>query len=168
MDEPAKTGFTVSVLFVCMGNICRSPTAEGIFTRLVKEANLLEHIHIDSAGTIGYHAGNPPDERSILIAKERGVNLDHLIARQVDLNDFQEFDYILAMDNNNLAYLESCCPEKYKQKISLLLSHGVDLEVLEVPDPYYGGERGFEHVFELIENAAAGLFEKIRKEHKLK
>ncbi|WP_067867445.1 low molecular weight protein-tyrosine-phosphatase [Neptuniibacter marinus] len=151
------------VLFVCLGNICRSPTADGVFKKLVSTQRLHNKIYVDSAGTAAYHIGNPPDSRSIAAAKQRGYDLSSLRARQVISADFEEFDYVLAMDNENLSNLKSICPESAKAYVGLFLDFTA-LPVDEVPDPYYGGEGGFEHVLDLVESASAGLLQHIQKE----
>ena len=151
----------VRVLFVCMGNICRSPLAEGIFTRLVENADLTLKILTDSAATHGYHIGHSPDKRSQLIAQVNGIDIGHQRGRQVELVDFEAFDYILAMDKANLAYLKTVCPPKKQHKISLLLAFAPHLKEQEVPDPYYGGPEGFEHIYHLIEQACQGLLKHI-------
>ena len=148
------------VLFVCLGNICRSPTAHGLFESLVKAKGLAEQIHIDSCGTGGWHIGESPDKRATAHARKRGYDLSHLRARQVQSNDFYEFDYILAMDEANLRELDLLCPKDAKVIPQLFLSFG-DYSETEVPDPYYGGERGFEHVLDLVESACEGLLEDI-------
>lgn len=157
----------INVLFVCMGNICRSPTAEAVFTHLVEQANLLEHIHIDSAGTHGYHVGQAPDRRTIKAGENRGLKLQHLRARQVHLNDFNLFDYIIAMDENNYEHLIALAKEQHHEKITLLLSHVDKLDDTTVPDPYYGGEQGFEQVIDLVFQGSEALLNKIRAKHKL-
>lgn len=155
----------VKVLFVCMGNICRSPTAEGVFTHLVQQADLQEKIAIDSAGTHAYHIGEPPDLRSQQAAKIRGIDISHLRARRVTKEDFNTFDYILAMDKSNYADLQQICPKGKEHKLSMFLEFAPDLNVKEVPDPYYGGGQGFEHVLDLVEAASQGLLDDIRQQH---
>ena len=155
----------INVLFVCMGNICRSPTSEGLFQHLVTEAGLLDKITIDSAGTHAYHVGNPPDTRATAAAKLRGIDLTSQRARQVCENDFTNFDYILAMDNSNHADLSQLCPAGEEHRLHLFLDFAPQTQTQEVPDPYYGGEQGFEHVLDLVEQAAAGLLEDIKKKH---
>ncbi len=140
----------IQVLFVCMGNYCRSPTAEVIFGDLVEKANLAEYFFIDSAGTHGFFAGSAPDPRSQATAHKYGLKMAHLVSRQITLQDFHEFDYIVAMDHANLEHLQSICPPSFKAKISLLLSYAKELKISEVPDPYSGGEQGFEEVYKLI------------------
>ena len=157
----------VSVLFVCMGNICRSPTAEGVFQHLLREVGLLEKIRTDSAGTHAYHVGEPPDSRSAATAKQRGVDISHLRARQVYPDDFALFDYVLAMDNDNLTRLLNACPAEYHHKIRLFLDFAGEHAEEEVPDPYYGGAQGFDHVFDLVEAASRGLLAEIRRDHDL-
>jgi protein-tyrosine phosphatase len=153
----------VNVLFVCLGNICRSPTAEGVFRKLVSEAGLSEHIHIDSAGTASWHQGKMPDARTIAAAKSRNIDLSVLRARAVIANDFNQFDYILAMDESNLEYLQSLKPENYTGHLGLFLAFGKQTHYREVPDPYHGGQAGFELVLDLVEDAAAGLLDAIQR-----
>lgn len=151
------------VLFVCMGNICRSPTAEGVFRHLVGQQGLSAEIIIDSAGTHDYHVGDPPDARSQAAAARRGYDLSTLRARQVARDDFRAFDYILAMDETNLRQLRQQCPEDCRDRLKLFLEFADDGAVREVPDPYYGGAQGFEQVLDLVEQAARGLLRNIVK-----
>jgi len=151
----------VAVLFVCMGNICRSPTAEGVFRDKVKKAALNLDIQIDSAGTHDYHIGKPPDARAQDAARKRHYDLSHLRARQVCPQDFEDFDYILAMDKDNLASLMLNCPAHLQHKVRRLLSFSQHFPDLDVPDPYYGGSSGFDHVLDMIEDAAEGLLSEI-------
>ena len=155
----------VSVLFVCMGNICRSPTAEGVFARLVEEAGLSELIEIDSAGTHAYHIGEPPDRRAREAAARRGFHLDDQRARRIERADFESFDYIVAMDRGNLEDLQEMCVPGHEHKLRLLLEFAPELPEMEVPDPYYGGARGFERVLDLVEEAARGLLKELRQRH---
>ncbi|MFQ5488358.1 MAG: low molecular weight protein-tyrosine-phosphatase [Gammaproteobacteria bacterium] len=155
----------VKVLFVCMGNICRSPTAEGVFRQLVQQQALHELILIDSAGTHAYHVGNPPDPRAQRTALGRGIDLSLLRARQVRHEDFVHYDYILAMDRDNLTDLLEICPAEHQAKLSLLLQYAPHLELQEVPDPYYGGPAGFERVLDMIEAASQGLLKTIFDSH---
>lgn len=157
----------ISVLFVCLGNICRSPTAEGVFRKVVEDAGMATSIIIDSAGTHAYHSGEPPDRRAQLAAEKRGFDLSELMARRVDSEDFSRFDLILAMDRENLHLLREQCPEGYADRIKLFLEFAVSGDELEVPDPYYGGSLGFERVLDLIEQAASGLLQhcRLRLEH---
>lgn len=152
-----------SVLFVCMGNICRSPTAEGVFRRVVKEAGLDAAVSIDSAGTHGYHIGKAPDRRARLAAEGRGYDLAGLSGRQVQVGDFDTFDYILAMDADNLGDLRALCPPEQRHKLALFLSFSEAFRGQEVPDPYYGGQQGFERVLDMIEDAARGLLQALRE-----
>lgn len=148
------------ILFVCMGNICRSPTAEGV-TRSMAECRGLPGLEFDSAGTHDYHIGKAPDARATEAAAQRGYDLSALRARQVATRDFVYFDYILAMDRDNLDLLRQACPEAHAGKLGLFLDFAKGVEMSEVPDPYYGGPEGFEQVLDLIENAADGLLEKL-------
>ena len=147
----------VKVLFVCMGNICRSPTAEGVFKHFVVKAGLAGQILSDSAGTHDYHVGDPPDGRTQQAAACRGYDLSNLRGRQVSERDFSEFDYVLAMDRHNLRMLERLCPPEHAHKLKLFLEFGPDTGPREVPDPYYGGSDGFERVLDMVELAAQGL-----------
>ena len=155
----------VKVLFVCMGNICRSPTAEGVFAHLVRKYELHKHVATDSAGTRAYHIGEPPDPRSQQCAKQRGVEIGHLRARRFTTADFEDFDYILAMDSDNYANLVAVCPPEARYKLKMLLEFAPHLKQSDVPDPYYGGELGFERVFDMVETASEGLLDHIRKTH---
>ncbi|MCJ7590112.1 MAG: low molecular weight phosphotyrosine protein phosphatase [Woeseiaceae bacterium] len=147
-----------SVLFVCMGNICRSPTAEGVFRHLVNEAGLADRIEVDSAGTHAYHVGEPPDRRATAAAERRGVSLANIRARRVSDQDFEIFDYIIAMDVDNQSRLLEQAPEQHRHKVRMFLSYASVGET-EVPDPYYGGSAGFERVLDLVEEASRGLLE---------
>jgi protein-tyrosine phosphatase len=151
-----------SVLFVCMGNICRSPTAEGVFRHLVREAGLDERVKIDSAGTDGYHVGSPPDERSQHHASLRGYDLSGLRARQVQFADFERFDLILVMDHDNLALLHDDCPPRHLHKVRRLMEFAPPELGEVVPDPYYGGRNGFETVLDHVEAACEGLLVHVR------
>ena len=157
----------VSVLFVCMGNICRSPTAEGVFRHLVRQAQLEEHVHTDSAGTHAYHVGNPPDVRAQATAERRGIELHDLRARRVAEEDFDVFDYVLAMDQDNYQILSTICPPGYETRLRMFMEFAPHLNIPEVPDPYYGGASGFERVFDMVEEAARGLLDDIRSKHDL-
>lgn len=147
----------ISVLFVCMGNICRSPTAEGVFRRTLEDVGYTEHIYIDSAGTHAYHVGRPPDSRSLQAASRRGVDLGQLRARKIEIEDFAQFDYVLAMDNENLSDLQGMCPPEHVHKLRLFMEFAPDYGSREVPDPYYGAARGFEQVLDMVESASHGL-----------
>jgi len=153
----------IKVLFVCLGNICRSPTADGVMRKLVADAGLENAISIDSAGTASWHIGRAPDPRTVAAASARGFDLAPLRARQVSKLDFAEFDYVLAMDNANLAELNRLKPANYKGHLGLFLTFGEQQQFSEVPDPYHGGSEGFELVLDLVEDAANGLLNDIRK-----
>ncbi len=153
----------VKVLFVCMGNICRSPTAHGVFQKLVADAGLGDVVFVDSAGTHAYHVGEQPDRRAQQVASKRGVDLKDLSARRVQSEDFEEFDYVLAMDSDNYRHLEVICPEGQEHKLKLFLEYAPQLGELEVPDPYYGGLNGFETVLDMVEAASKGLLTEIRR-----
>lgn len=151
----------VKVLFVCFGNICRSPTAEAVFRDLVKSAGLGDFIHTDSAGTGAWHVGNPPDDRAQSVARGRNIQMADLRARQTHVDDFAAFDYILAMDDSNLTNLQRMKPANYTGHLSLMLDFS-DQEGGEVPDPYYGDLSDYDRVFDLLIPAAEGLLDHIR------
>lgn len=157
----------VKVLFVCMGNICRSPTAHGVFQGLVNEANLSNKIIVESAGTTGYHVGESPDQRAYDTANDRGVDLSSIKARKVQNNDFLNQNYILAMDYANLHNLKADCPTEHLDKVELLLNYHTNKVLEEVPDPYYGGNKGFENIFEMINIACRQLLSHIKEIHTL-
>ena len=159
-----KTRDRVRVLFVCMGNICRSPTAEGVFRRLVQDASLSDRIEVDSAGTHAYHVGEPPDPRSQEEAQRHGVDLSRQRARKVALRDFTTYDYIVAMDEDNFAALAAQCPAPEKKRLYRLCDFAEGCGVQSVPDPYYGGANGFRDVYRLIETGAQGLLATIQNE----
>ena len=161
MNSSKQDGAT-SVLMVCLGNICRSPTAHGVFARQVEEAGLSGHIYVDSCGTGAWHVGEPPDARATAAARLRGYDLSPLRARQFETVDFERFDVILAMDRSNLSHLEALRPEGYAGTVSLFLDYHPAATTREVPDPYYGGDRGFEEVLDLVEAASRGLLEALR------
>lgn len=166
--DEAKAKAMVSVLFVCMGNICRSPMAEGAFRRMLEGVGLTEKIYADSAGTHSYHIGAPPDVRSQATALRRGVDVRNLRARQVTEADFAEFDYVLAMDQDNLQHLLNLCQNaELRPRIQLFLNFAPELPEREVPDPYYGGTGGFERVMDLVEAAAQGLLVQIRERYRI-
>jgi len=144
-----------------MGNICRSPTAEGVFRHHVQEAGFAEHIEIDSAGTHAYHVNEPPDRRAQAAAERRGISMSDIRARRVQVEDFERFDYIIAMDRDNLALLIEQADERHHDKIRLFLEYSAGHED-EVPDPYYGGAAGFERVLDLVEDASRGLLETLQ------
>ena len=151
------------ILFVCLGNICRSPTAEGVFRHRARQAGFTS-LQVDSAGTAGWHIGKAPDPRTVAAAKRRGYDLSALRARQVRATDFDNFDLILAMDKQNLAELKSMAPRGARTSLGLFLDHAESSAFREVPDPYYGGDAGFEQVLDLIEQASDGLIARLRGE----
>ena len=153
-----------SILFVCMGNICRSPTAEGVMRHKLHEAGLHEAVRVDSAGTHAWHAGSPPDRRTQVHAARRGYDLSALRAREVVEADFERFDLILAMDWDNLALLEERCPPALRHKLGRLTEHCSRHDSPVVPDPYAGGAQGFEEVLDLVEDACDGLVLLIRRQ----
>ncbi len=153
---------TVKVLFVCMGNICRSPTAHGVFEDLVAREGLSELIVVDSAGTHAYHVGEPPDRRAQQTAMAHGVDLGSQRARRVAGEDFYRFDYILAMDRDNYHNLAAICPDDVIDRLHLFMDFAKELQQEDVPDPYYGGSDGFERVYNMVEVAAGGLLNEIR------
>jgi protein-tyrosine phosphatase len=157
----------ISVLFVCMGNICRSPTAQGVFQQLVASEDLSDLIRIDSAGTHAYHIGESPDERAMEAASRRGIDLGSQRARRVTAADFLEFDYVLAMDRSNYEDLAAICPSESLSRLRLLMEFAPGLGLSDVPDPYYGGETGFERVLDLVEQAATELLADIRRQHRI-
>ena len=146
-----------------MGNICRSPTAEGVFNKYIKDMGTSDRFIVDSAGTHAYHVGEQSDPRSRQTAKSRGVDLSNIRARKVSPSDYEEFDHILAMDSANLEILMNESPSEYADKISLFLDYAPDQSETDVPDPYYGGPNGFDHVFDLVEDASAGFYKRIMK-----
>jgi protein-tyrosine phosphatase len=152
----------VKILFVCMGNICRSPTAEGAFRRLVAAEAADLALEIDSAGTHDYHVGEPPDPRSVAAAQRRGIDLTPLRARRLVEADFERFDYVLLMDEQNRRDALGIAPGQYRAQVRLFLEFAPELGRREVPDPYYGGEPGFELVLDLVDSAARGLLAEIR------
>lgn len=152
----------LGILFVCLGNICRSPTAEGVFASKVEAAGLSEQLHLDSCGTQNYHPGKPPDGRSTVVAAQRGYRLDQLRARVLRPKDFEDFDYILAMDKSNLRDVLAICPSESRAKVRLFLSFAPGLGEQEVPDPYFGDGSGFDTVLDLIEVASDGLIQHLR------
>ena len=157
----------VRVLFVCLGNICRSPTAHAVFEHLVEAEGLAGAIEVDSAGTGSWHVGAPPDRRAVAAAAGRGYRMAHLRARQVEPGDIERYDYVLAMDRSNLQHLRGMAAPSLHGRIRLFLSYG-DCAEDEVPDPYYGGEDGFGLVLDLVESAAAGLLHEIRAHGQLR
>ena len=154
----------MKILFVCLGNICRSPTAEGVFRAIVERQQARFVTAIDSAGTADYHVGDPPDARTRAAARERGYDLSDLRARAVQPEDFHEFDFILAMDRANLATLQAMAPAGYRARLALLLDYAPQAGALEVPDPYYGQRADFERVLDLVEQGSEGLLAHLREQ----
>ena len=155
----------VKVLFVCLGNICRSPTAEGVFTALIDREGLTDLVSVDSAGTGDWHVGNQPDRRAQAAAKARGYDLSMQRARQIKEMDFWDFDYVIAMDSQNHSDLSMMAPTNAQDRIRMFLSFAPKEGVTDVPDPYYGDANGFDHVLDLVEAASLGLLQEIRKRH---
>jgi len=151
------------VLFVCMGNICRSPSAEGVFRHLINDAGLSDAVGIDSAGTHNFHVGEAPDARAQAAARKRGYEIAHTEARQITADDFREFDLILAMDWENLSALQQQCPKPHHHKLMLLMRFANEFEEATVPDPNYGGPEGFGKVVDYLEDACQGVLELVRK-----
>lgn len=151
------------VLFVCMGNICRSPTAEGVFSALIKSQNIENQFEIDSAGTHAYHEGDAPDLRAQKAAKDRGVDLAYIRGRKVIVGDYQDFDFLLVMDKDNYRNLMQYCPEEHQHKVRYFLEYAPHLETVEVPDPYYGGKYGFERVLDMVEDASTGFLNSLKQ-----
>jgi len=152
----------VGVLFVCTGNICRSPTAEGVFRAKVVEAGLTKEITVDSAGTHGYHIGDSPDDRSIEAAAKRGYDLSTQVARRVHEHDFHKFDVIVAMDRGHLRDLTAMAPGDTYERVKLFLTFADGYSGQDVPDPFYGGGKGFEDVLDMVESGSTGLLKAIQ------
>ena len=155
----------IRVLFVCLGNICRSPTAEGVFTSLVEAQGLDERIAADSAGTHGYNIGKAPDPRAQEVAAARGIDLSGMRARKIHRADFTKFDLLLAMDRANIDHMASLAPKGGEDRLGLLVDYAPKLGIDEVPDPYYGGRDGFEEVFDIVEAGTRGLLAAIIDDH---
>jgi protein-tyrosine phosphatase len=151
----------VKVLFVCMGNICRSPTAEGVLRHFLRQNKLEGRVEVDSAGTHGYHVGEAPDARTQRAAASRGYDLSSMRARKVAPQDLDYFDLILAMDQNNIEVLKRICPPEKYERLGLFMSYATNFDDNEVPDPYYGLGHGFDMVLDMVEDAARGLVESI-------
>ncbi|MDH5540747.1 MAG: low molecular weight phosphotyrosine protein phosphatase [Rhizobacter sp.] len=158
---------TFHVVFVCMGNICRSPTAHGVLRQKLLEHGLAQQVHVDSAGTHDYHAGEPPDARSQRHARKRGYDLSDLRARHLSALDFERADLLLVMDEENLATAKRRCPPALRHKLRLLTEFCRAHRSDSVPDPYSGGAQGFEHVLDLVEDACDGLLDDVRKRLRL-
>jgi len=162
MNVPGRPK-VIKVLFVCMGNICRSPTAEGVFRHLLRQKSLDDRIEVDSAGTHGYHVGEAPDQRTQRAAASRNYDLSDMRARKVAAQDIEYFDLILAMDHNNLDVLKRICPRDKHERLGLLMSYSKNFDDDEVPDPYYGLGHGFDLVLDMVEDAADGLLESLEQ-----
>ena len=154
----------IRVLMVCTGNICRSPTAEGVLRHLVEERGLADRIEVDSGGMIAYHVGESPDSRATRMALARDIDIREQRARQVTRDDFASFDYLLAMDNSHLHDMQAMAPPEARDKVKLFLSFLDESGAEEVPDPYYGGASGFDNVFDLIERGSAALLDHLEAE----
>ena len=157
----------IGILLVCMGNLCRSPTAQAVLLDKAAEAGLKTQLLIESAGTHVSHTGDPPDERARRAAAKRGYDMSWSRTRRVRDDDFLRFDYVLAMDENNLLNLAKNCPAEHAEKLALFMSYGSAGMAQSVPDPYYGGPQGFERVLDMVEDAAQGLLRHIRSRHNL-
>lgn len=163
----AKTSPVIRILFVCTGNICRSPMAEGVFRHLVEEAGLSGSIEARSAGTDSYHVGEKPDARAVNVAARAGVSLEGIRARKIHLGDFDNYDYIFAMDGGHIYELKEQAPERSRAKLVMFLAAASSLKEIEVPDPWYGAEEDFERSWKLISEGASALLKKIREDHHL-
>ena len=156
----------IKVLFICMGNICRSPTAHGVFQQMINAKGLSGSIEVDSAGTHAYHVGKSPDARSVKAALFRDIDIRDLTARQLDDYDFEEFDYLLVADNDNYHLTLESCPKEHRHKVKFMLDFAERTTLKEVPDPYYGEGNGFERVLDLLEDACEGLMFELEKKLK--
>jgi protein-tyrosine phosphatase len=163
MTDDAWQNADVSVLLVCMGNICRSPMAEGWLSHHLTSLELRARVYVDSAGTHGYHAGSAPDPRAQAATARRGFHIGHLQARQVVKEDFQRFDLVLAMDSDNYAFLADLAPDTGRAELRRFLDFAPAAGVMDVPDPYYGGDTGFERVLDLVESAVEGLVPELER-----
>jgi protein-tyrosine phosphatase len=161
--ESLTMAMNTRVLFVCMGNICRSPMAEGVFRHVVRQAGLDDVVKVDSAGTHAFHAGETPDRRAQTTAAKRGYDISDLRARQVETIDFERHDLILAMDWDNLSMLQQVAPKSAHHKLQLLMRFATEHESATIPDPYYGAQQGFEQALDFIEDACSGLLEVARR-----
>jgi protein-tyrosine phosphatase len=160
-----KESIVVSIPFVCLGNICRSPTAEGVFRSLIEQEGLAKHINVDSAGTSNWHIGGSPDRRATAAARNRGIDLSKQKARKIKVEDFETFDYILAMDRENIENLSNLSPARKESRLKLFLEFAYNVGRKDIPDPYYGCDNGFDLVLDLIEDASRGLLADIREYH---
>jgi len=168
MSQPATHSTTpIRVLFVCLGNICRSPLAAGVFRHHLATANLLSHFDVDSAGTANYHIGEPADRRAEAIAAQNHIDISMHRARQVHRKDFDTYHWIIAMDRSNLEHLRRMCPPEHQHKLKLMMNFSAHPTVDEVPDPYYGDEQDFEHVLGLLDDACKGLLTWLVRTHQV-
>lgn len=158
------TGKQISILFVCLGNICRSPMAEGVFRQVITDAGMADRFQIDSAGTGSWHIGRPPDIRAQQALSLRGVDISTLRARQVTREDFARFDLVIAMDRSNHDRLMNLSPDVYESNIRLFMKYAPEMGICEIPDPFFGGAEGFDYVLNLIEVASRGLLASLMKE----
>lgn len=152
-----------SILLVCTANICRSPMAEGVLRKMLADAGLASNFQVDSVGTHDYHVGKPPFPDAVASAKRRGYDITHLVSRRIRQGDFDQFDFILAMDKSNIATLTTFAPTRCKQKIELLLEYGDKFHGMEVPDPYGGDIKQFERALDMIEDGCKGLVELLKR-----
>lgn len=155
----------IRILFVCLGNICRSPSAEGVCRALIEREGLGDRVQVESAGTHSYHTGKPPDRRAQRAAAGRGLDLSPLRARRATREDFQRFDYVIAMDRENAADLKRICPPGAEDRLARLMDFAPERGERDVPDPYYGGAEGFETMLDLIEAGVRGLLDHLRRHH---
>jgi len=153
----------INILFVCMGNICRSPSAEGFFTAALQESEYREQVSVDSAGTHGYHVGHAPDERAVATSSKYGVNIGHLRSRKVGVSDFDDYDLIIAMDHSNFQDLQRIQPNGSKANLKMMMQYHPEAQPEEVPDPYYGGMDGFTYMCDLLATATQGLLDDIER-----
>ena len=165
LSQTIRIDNVIKVLFVCTGNICRSPTADGVFRNMVRDAGLEEHISVDSCGLSAYHVGELPDPRSREMAQSRGIDLSDIRSRKIRPADYQEFDYVLAMDDGHLRDMRRQAPNTHQHRIELFLDYHPTMAGQSVPDPYYGGVNGFVDVFDMIEEASNSLLAHIREKH---
>lgn len=165
MAAVASQARPVRVLMVCLGNICRSPTAQGVLEKLIENQGLQQSVQVDSAGTGDWHLGEAPDPRAVSAAARRGFEIHRQTARQVERRDFEHFDYILCMDRSNLSTVREICPRAHRSKLQLLMEFGNSSHHDTVPDPYYSGDQGFELVLDLLEDACDNFLVHVRAEH---
>lgn len=153
----------INILFVCMGNICRSPSAEGFFTTALQKSKYREKVSVDSAGTHGYHVGHAPDDRAVATSSKYDVNIGHLRSRKVSMSDFEDYDLIIAMDHSNFQDLQRIQPNGSKASLKMMMQYHPESKPEEVPDPYYGGMDGFTYMCDLLASATQGLLEDVER-----